>query len=61
MTGFQTFTQEEMKAAVNIAHQAGKRVAIHSYGPDGCKAAVLAGAESVEHATDVDRATFEEW
>ena len=60
VTGFQTFTQEEMAAAVTIAHQAGKRVAIHSYGPDGCKAAVLAGAASVEHATDVDKATFEE-
>jgi imidazolonepropionase-like amidohydrolase len=60
VTGFQTFTQEEMAAAVTIAHLAGKRVAIHSYGPDGCKAAVLAGAESVEHATDVDKATFEE-
>jgi imidazolonepropionase-like amidohydrolase len=60
VTGFQTFTQEEMKAAVDVARQAGKRVAIHSYGPEGCKAAVLAGAASVEHATDVDKETFAE-
>ncbi|ADB40544.1 amidohydrolase family protein [Spirosoma linguale] len=60
VTGFQTFTQDEMKAAVDIARQAGKRVAIHSYGPDGCKAAVLAGAASVEHATDVEPETFAE-
>lgn len=60
VTGFQTFTQEEMKAAVEVARLAGKRVAIHSYGPDGCKAAVLAGAASVEHATDVDQETFAE-
>lgn len=60
VTGFQTFTREEMKAAVDIARQAGKRVAIHSYGPEGAKDAVLAGAASVEHATGVDKATFEE-
>ncbi len=60
VTGFQTYTFEEMKAAVDIAHQAGKRVSIHSYGPDGAKDAIRAGAESVEHATGVDRETFEE-
>jgi imidazolonepropionase-like amidohydrolase len=60
VTGFQTYSFEEMKAAVDIAHKAGKRVAIHSYGPEGAKDAVRAGAESVEHATDVDKETFEE-
>ncbi len=60
VTGYQTYTYEEMKAAVDIAHQAGKRVAIHSYGPDGARDAIRAGAESVEHATGVDQATFEE-
>lgn len=60
VTGFQTYTLEEMKAAVTIAQQAGKRVAIHSYGPDGARDAVLAGAASIEHATGVDRATFAE-
>jgi len=58
LTGFQTFTYEEMKAATEIAHQAGRRVAIHSYGPSGARDAALAGAESVEHATDVDKSTF---
>jgi imidazolonepropionase-like amidohydrolase len=60
VTGFQTFTYEEMKAAVDVAHQAGKRTAIHSYGPDGARAAVRAGAESVEHATDMDEGTIAE-
>lgn len=60
VTGFQTYTYEEMKAAADIAHKAGKRVAVHSYGPDGAKDAIRAGAESVEHATGVDKATFEE-
>jgi imidazolonepropionase-like amidohydrolase len=60
VTGTQTYSYEEMKAAADVAHQAGKRIAIHSYGPDGAKAAVKAGATTVEHATDVDDATFAE-
>jgi imidazolonepropionase-like amidohydrolase len=58
VTGFQTFTYEEMKAAADVAHQAGKRIAIHSYGPDGARDAVRAGADSVEHATDMDDVTI---
>ncbi len=60
VTGFQTYTFEEIKAAVDIAHQAGKRVSVHSYGPTGAKDAIRAGAESVEHATGLDRETFQE-
>jgi imidazolonepropionase-like amidohydrolase len=58
VTGFQTFTFEEMKAAVDTAHAFGKKIAIHSYGPDGARDAVRAGADSVEHATDMDDATI---
>ena len=58
VTGFQTFTLDEMRAAVAVAHQAGKRIAIHSYGADGARDAVAAGANSVEHATDMDDATM---
>lgn len=60
VTGYQTFTYEEMKVAADVAHQAGKRIAIHSYGPEGARAAVKAGADSVEHATDMDDETLEE-
>jgi imidazolonepropionase-like amidohydrolase len=60
VTGFQTYTIEEMQAAADVAHKAGKRIAIHSYGPDGARDAVRAGAESVEHATDMDDATLAE-
>ncbi|MGH9365319.1 MAG: metal-dependent hydrolase family protein [Thermoanaerobaculia bacterium] len=60
VTGFQTFSFEEMKAATDVAHRAGKRIAIHSYGPDGARDAVRAGADSVEHATDMDDATIAE-
>src|SRR6185295_5343669 len=40
VTGFQTYSFEEMKAACDVAHRAGKRIAIHSYGPDGARDAV---------------------
>ena len=59
-TGFQTYNYEEIKAAVDAAHQFGKKIAIHSYGPDGARDAVRAGADSLEHATDMDDATIAE-
>ena len=60
VTGFQTYTYEEMKAAADMAHKFGKKLAVHSYGPDGARDAVRAGADSVEHATDMDDATIQE-
>jgi uncharacterized protein (TIGR02246 family) len=60
VTGYQTYTHEEMKAIVDAARPRGKRVAIHSYGPDGARDAVRAGAASVEHAIDMDDATLRE-
>ena len=60
VTGFQTYTFEEMKAIVDVARLRGKRVAVHSYGPDGARDAVRAGATSVEHAIDIDDATLRE-
>jgi imidazolonepropionase-like amidohydrolase len=60
VTGFETYTYEEMKAAVDTAHQFGKKIAIHSYGPDGARDAVRAGTDSLEHATDMDDATIHE-
>jgi imidazolonepropionase-like amidohydrolase len=60
VTQLETFTYEEMKAAVDAAHALGKRIAIHSYGPDGARDAVRAGADSLEHATDMDDATIAE-
>jgi imidazolonepropionase-like amidohydrolase len=60
VTGFETYTYEEIKAAVEMAHKFGKKIAVHSYGPDGARDAVRAGADSVEHATDMDDATIQE-
>lgn len=42
LTGFQTFTYDEIKAAVDAAHALGKKIAIHTYGPDCARDAVRA-------------------
>ncbi len=60
VTQFQTFTFEEMKAAVDVTHALGKKIAIHSYGPAGARDAVRAGTDSLEHATDIEDATIAE-
>lgn len=60
VSGTQTYTFEEMKVAVDTAHNLGKRIAVHSYGPAGARDAVRAGADSVEHATDMDADTIAE-
>src|SRR5258707_12404544 len=49
-----------MKAAADTAPQFGRKIAIHSYGPDGARDAVRAGTDSLEHATDMDDATIRE-
>jgi imidazolonepropionase-like amidohydrolase len=56
----QTFTYEEMKAAVEVAHTMGKRIAIHSYGPEGARDAMKAGADTIEHAIDLTDDDFAE-
>ncbi len=57
-SGTQTFTYDEMKAAVDAAHALGKRIAIHSYGPNGGRDAVRAGTNTLEHSVDLDDATL---
>jgi imidazolonepropionase-like amidohydrolase len=52
------FTYDELKAAVDVAHSLGKKIAVHSYGPDGARDAVRAGADSIEHGLDMDDATL---
>ncbi len=60
VTEAQTFTFEEIKAAVDATHALGKKIAIHSYGPEGARDAVRAGTDSLEHATDMDDQTIAE-
>ena len=54
------FTYDELKAVIDVAHSLDKKVAVHSYGPDGARDAVRAGADSIEHGLDMDDATLAE-
>jgi imidazolonepropionase-like amidohydrolase len=49
--GNQQLTLEEMSAAVQEAHKAGRRVAAHAHRGDGIRDAVLAGVDSIEHGS----------
>ncbi len=60
LSGTPTFTYDELKAAVDSAHGRRKRVTVHSYGPEAAKDAVRAGAESIEHAVNLDDETLAE-
>lgn len=44
-----TFTEAEMRAAVEAAHSAGRIVAAHANTAEGMRRAVLAGVDSIEH------------
>jgi imidazolonepropionase-like amidohydrolase len=43
------FTQEEVRMAADEAHRAGLTLAVHCYSKDAAHAAILAGADSLEH------------
>jgi len=47
--GEQTMTDEQIRAACSEAHAAGRRAMVHAQGPEGAKAAILAGCNSIEH------------
>ncbi len=44
-----TFTLEEMKVAVEVAHSAGVPVSAHSTSTEGARRAILAGVDTIEH------------
>jgi len=44
-----TFTEAEMRAAVEAAHSAGRTVAAHANTAEGMRRAILAGVDTVEH------------
>jgi imidazolonepropionase-like amidohydrolase len=49
--GSQQLSQHELRAGVEEAHKAGRKVASHAHGADGIRAAVLAGVDSIEHGS----------
>jgi imidazolonepropionase-like amidohydrolase len=52
--GNQQFTLEEMQALVDEAHMHGRKVAAHAHGAAGIKSAIIAGVDSIEHASLID-------
>lgn len=52
--GAPQFTFEELKAAAEEAHMAGRKIAAHAHGTQGIKNAILAGIDSIEHASLID-------
>ncbi|PYX88839.1 MAG: Xaa-Pro dipeptidase [Acidobacteria bacterium] len=52
--GAPQFTFEELKTAAEEAHMAGRKIAAHAHGTQGIKNAILAGIDSIEHASLID-------
>jgi imidazolonepropionase-like amidohydrolase len=52
--GAAQLTEEEMRAAIEEAHKAGKRTATHAQGTEGIKNAIRAGVDSIEHGFFLD-------
>ncbi len=52
-------TPEEIAAVVKVAHAAGKKVAAHAHGAQSIREAILAGADTIEHASLIDDADIE--
>lgn len=53
------YSDEEMRAIVAEAHRLGRKVAAHAHGTSGLKQALLAGVDSVEHASFIDNEVIE--
>ena len=49
-----TYSEEEIRAICEEAHRRGKRVSAHARGAEGCKMAVRAGVDILDHGTLVD-------
>lgn len=56
---FPQYTQEELRAAFEEAHSAGRRTTVHAHPPVAIRRAVEAGVDCIEHAGLVDRPTAE--
>jgi len=54
LPGTPQYTLEEMQAIVTEAHREGRKVASHAHGTQSIKDSILAGVDSVEHASLID-------
>ena len=51
---WRNYTDEELAALADEAHAVGKRLAVHSHTAEHTKRALRAGADTIEHATELD-------
>jgi imidazolonepropionase-like amidohydrolase len=49
-------TQEEIAAVVQVAHRAGLKVSAHAHGARSVRESILAGVDTIEHASLIDDA-----
>jgi imidazolonepropionase-like amidohydrolase len=54
-----SFTDDEVRAAVDETHRHGKKITVHAIGTEGIKQAVRAGVDCVEHGILIDRESIE--
>jgi imidazolonepropionase-like amidohydrolase len=47
-----TFSLDELRAAIEAAHSAGRQVAVHASTPEGMRRAIEAGADTIEHGNE---------
>jgi imidazolonepropionase-like amidohydrolase len=52
--GAEQYSLDEMQAIVTEAHMSGRKVAAHAHGTQAIKDAIIAGVDSVEHASLID-------
>lgn len=50
---------QQIRAAAEAAHTAGRKITVHAYGNEGIRDAIAAGADSIEHAAFPDQATLD--
>ncbi|MDZ7770557.1 MAG: amidohydrolase family protein [Woeseiaceae bacterium] len=55
----QVYTERQLAVVVDEARRHGLPVMVHAHGDEGARAAVLAGARSIEHGTYLSEATLE--
>ena len=53
-----TMTDDEMKSAIDTAHELGMKVAAHAHGKKAIDHVILAGVDSIEHGTYADAESY---
>jgi imidazolonepropionase-like amidohydrolase len=52
--GAPELTSGQLRAVTAVAHARGKKVTAHAHGAEGIKTAIMAGVDSIEHASLID-------